>query len=88
MKQNVENNMIVHDFEEHYELHQLEHHSFSLAKNKINVKNLLDFESVPITCIKNIINRKLMHSIMNNCNNVFLKMLKNNIDSALKDNIY
>jgi hypothetical protein len=29
-----------------------------------------------------------MHSIMNNCNNVFLKMLKNNIDSLFKENIY
>jgi hypothetical protein len=34
MKQNVENNVIMHDFEEHYELHQFEHHSSSLAKKK------------------------------------------------------
>jgi hypothetical protein len=46
MKQNVENNTIIHDFEEHYELHQLEHHSSSLVKQKINVKKILDFESV------------------------------------------
>lgn len=46
MKQNVENNVIIHDFEEHYELHQLEHHSSSLAKKKIKVKKILNFESV------------------------------------------
>jgi hypothetical protein len=80
MKQNVGNNVIIHDFEEH--------HSSSLAKKKMSVKTKIRFESVPITCIRGIINRKLMHSIMNNCNNVFLKMLKNNIDSLFKENIY
>ncbi len=39
MKKNVENNMIIHNFENHYEkLHQFEHHSSSPTKKKLNVK--------------------------------------------------